>query len=90
MKFQELANMWVILGGGNVKINVKIINEEGPQNVLQAPSGTGRWEMDKADYLLVKLSALVYNIFSSFGLGCYKLLIILIDLHQVLDDPNSN
>jgi len=35
----------------------------------------------KADYLLVKLAALVYNANNSFGLGCYKLLRIPLDLY---------
>jgi len=34
----------------------------------------------KADYLLVKLAALVYNVSNSFGLGYYKLLKIPLDL----------
>ena len=37
--------------------------------------------LGKADYLLVKLAALVYNANNSFGLGCYKLLRIRLDLY---------
>ena len=37
--------------------------------------------LGKADYLLVKLAALVYNTDNSFGLGCYKLLRIRLDLY---------
>ena len=33
----------------------------------------------KADYLLVNLVTLMYNVFNSFCLGYYRLLIILID-----------
>jgi len=32
--------------------------------------------LGKADFLLVKLAALVYNADNSFSVGCYKLLIV--------------
>ena len=39
---------------------------------------------------IAKLVTLVYNVYISFGLGYCRLLIILVNLYQVLDDPNSN
>jgi cytochrome b subunit of formate dehydrogenase len=41
-------------------------------------------------YLFAKCFVLVYDVFNSLSLGYYKLLRILLDSYQVLDDPGSN